>query len=348
VTFDDVTATVLRLYGERRYAEALDAVDDAERSFRDQAATLTWWRACLLSRLERLDEAMTALGEGSDRGMWWDPVMMVNDSDTEPLLELDAFEALRARSEARQQDTLRGTAPLPTMILRPTATPRAMIVALHGANGSAERFAPAWRSVSDRGYVVVLPNAPDPSTSDLNRYSWNDPDRVASVLRRAWEEASEDLSTLGGAVVVAGFSQGGGLALRIALRQDPIPVRGAIGLGATGHHLHGLLDAATSPTGQPVRICLIVGADDDARDGNEGLHAELRRAAIDVRLDVIPSLAHELPPDLGEVGVDARSRSMRARRSQSAARASSQPPPRRRDLARPRRASPGRRPTDRR
>jgi predicted esterase len=305
VTFDDVTASVLRLYGDRRYAEALDAVDDAETSFRDHAATLTWWRACLLSRLERLDEAMTALGEGSDRGMWWDPVMMQNDSDVEPLLELEAFGALTARSEARQRDTLRGTAPLPTMILRPTATPRAMILALHGANGSTERFAPPWRSTADRGYVVVLPNAPDPSTSDMDRYAWSDPDRVASMLRRAWEDASEDRSTVRGRVVLAGFSQGGGLALRIALRQDPFPARGAIGLGATGHHLRGLLDATMSPTGQPVRICLIVGADDDARDGNEGLHAELRRAGIDARLDVIPSLAHELPPDLGSAVDDA-------------------------------------------
>ena len=97
--------------------------------------------------------------------------------------------------------------------------------------------------------------------------------------------------------MTAGFSQGGGMAVSSALEGIPFP---AVGFLAVGTGLSDVdpvaLGSLDSATARGVRGWMLVGENDEALADAVRLHDELRMHGIQCSLEVVPGVAHSIPP----------------------------------------------------
>ena len=111
-------------------------------------------------------------------------------------------------------------APIDPALVAPMSTPakpeltggrRVGVLVIHGFTGSPASMRPWAEDLAGRGYAIEMPLLPGHGTRwpDMNKVTWSD--WVATV-----EHAFDKLASENDAVVAAGLSMGGALALRLA------------------------------------------------------------------------------------------------------------------------------------
>jgi predicted esterase len=285
---DDLDRTVVerdgvRLAAEGRYDEALALIDDA--ASRSPAATdiTAYWAACVLVEAGRLDEAVARLAEVVGPDCWWSEHTMRVDADLAPLSGRPDYEAVVARSLSYAQPIL----DLPPAVLRPPGQPVGALVFLHGATQTGEDVAPALAPLVEDGWVVVAPTGPSPRSTHMA--AWDD------VQQATWSVASL-CAPLPRPLVLGGFSQGGRQAARMWSAGEPVRPDGLLLVAPSfpGDLADELLAA---PAGDSP-VVVAVGAEDSWHDAAVRWAERQRDRGVDLRLDVVAGLGHELPPDL--------------------------------------------------
>ena len=213
----------------------------------------------------------------------------------------------------RQQDSVNAGAGAETLWLElppiSSAEPNRLIVFLHGAGSSAERFAPiaiAWMLKFPSAIGAIL-HALKPASVGPGG-DWFDglgaSDILAPRVIRAGEQVAQRIEALqrstgvgADATLVVGFSQGGTLALELArsrpdllsvavsygARMIPLPRQGET-LNTTIHLLHGALDS----------VVPVVHAEQASR--------RLAASGARVTLDVLEDYGHSIGQDMIIVG----------------------------------------------
>lgn len=173
----------------------------------------------------------------------------------------------------------------------PAATPRGVVLALHGAEEDADDAMAAWGSATSHGCAVLAIRS---SQLTSPRYrSWPDPQRAAAEIAGAHRLLPDRLRSL--PTVAAGFSAGGRVALQWALSAHPFPVSGVIAVAPAASV--GTLPARTSRN-QLSPALIIVGADDELAEDVVGLEQELDSGPSGpFTLDLVPGLGHGFPDD---------------------------------------------------
>jgi len=131
--------------------------------------------------------------------------------DSEELAELQSIFQERysqAQAEARPE----------RQVCEPRGNPHGLLVALHGAGGSMLSEGDYWRAAVDLGWRVAMLQSSQIVAP--GRYHWQDADKAV-------EELPGHLAEIGAAslTILAGFSMGGGLAIRSAL-SSAVPAHG--------------------------------------------------------------------------------------------------------------------------
>ena len=100
-------------------------------------------------------------------------------------------------------------------------------------------------------------------------------------------------------LVVAGFSQGGGLAIALAVKGVPAGVVGFIAVAPSVTWTHELIQAELrSPS--TVRGAVLIGDGDRQLAETEALVDELRKAGATIDLEVVRDLGHAYSGDFDE------------------------------------------------
>jgi predicted esterase len=294
--FAELSDDVYRLYSAGRHEAGLGLVDRALPEFPERRATITFWRACLLSVSGRVEEALETLRRGLEQGMWWTDVILRADADLDPLRGLQEFETLIVGSGRRMREEMGRPEP-ELLVLEPDRPNGALLLALHGGSGTAERFAPRWDAAREAGVTVAVPQSPYPSTSDRTGYTWAEPGAgrdVANAFDRVRASRDVDLDRL----LLGGFSQGGRLAVAFALRGDPAPCRGVIAVAAAVRHVDEVLGVVGGTVAGPrPAFWLITGKADFSLEPNRELHRRLNDRGLRSELTVLPDLGHDFPGD---------------------------------------------------
>jgi len=76
---------MMALYSEGKYLDALRVNEQIALDFPDEAATTSLWRICLLSRADRVDDALKAMSDGLGNGLWWSEEQLRSEEDLAPL-----------------------------------------------------------------------------------------------------------------------------------------------------------------------------------------------------------------------------------------------------------------------
>ncbi|MGH2757034.1 MAG: TPR end-of-group domain-containing protein [Actinomycetota bacterium] len=285
-----VREEVFALYQRQDYDRVLEVAQSVANEF---PANASYWIACMLAVTDRPDEALAALEQGLERGAYWPSRMLLKDPDLESIRADRRFARIIQESERAWKSAFD---PGPEIhAFPPTVEPSGvLVIALDGAPGaSVEEFSLHWQSARDQGALVVIPQSSQPHAPEGGR-TWADGQRTKADLAFVYQDVSKHHEFDPEKVVLAGFSQGGRVAISIALRRDPISACGFIAVAPTvvDDPLTNELDRQSN-----LRGSITVGEDDWVLDAATSLHETATARGLSWRLDLVPRVAHEFPPD---------------------------------------------------
>lgn len=262
--------------------------------------------AVCYAHLGRQDEAFASLNEAARFG--WD--------DKEGIVAEEAFQSLHADPRFRKLlvrvDAVRNE---PILVYVPDTVdrtkPAPLIVALHGRGENPHAHLPFWKDAADRlGAVVTAPRGVRKGHIELLN-TWDKPDIESTrdtsdidaeaskkVVDAAIALAGEKCNIDKRRIVLAGYSQGGAVALRL-LVDDPHRYAGAFTM-ATLYKSPGVAAWRQAGETRKIRVRLLTGELDRLKRHSEKANRELTEAGVEVSLISMPSVGHEPPTDCVE------------------------------------------------
>ena len=290
MTFNELTNQIVTLYHQDRKEEALRLIEQHQDAFPEQAARLTFWRMCFLSLTGRVDDTLSVFREGLDAGLWWHKELF-NDPDLNAVRDLPEFQRLMAVSQEKYEER-QGTIERDFAILLPelpSSHKYPLLITLHGRNGNKESDLVQWELARQRGWLVLLAQSTQPVFQGA--YHWDNPTRGLEDLLFYYEQVSQNYEIDQQRMIIAGFSQGSGMAIYTALKGN-LPVRGFIGIGTWWADANELVGENKN-----VRGYFITGEKDHTLDRAREIQGVLRTNHVPFGEEVHAELGHEFPPD---------------------------------------------------
>lgn len=291
--FQELTNKMMRLYTDSKYADALLLIEQNADRFPEQSARTTFWKMCLLSLCGRADDVISVFQHGLDSGLWW-AESQFRDTDLDAVRDLSEFKHLVMVSQEKHQEA-RKHIERDQAILVPDAPASGLyplLIALHGGNGNKESNLEYWEVARRRGWLVLSPQSTQPVYPGA--YSWLDGEQGIADVIFSVEKISKEYRIDLQRTVIAGFSQGSGMAIYAAL-SGKIPARGFIGIG-TFWRDPAELDALAKKA-KTLRGYFVTGEKDQTLDRVREIQNVLRRNDIQFIEELHPDLGHEFPSD---------------------------------------------------
>lgn len=289
MTFRELTDKMVLFYTEGKFADALQLVEQHAARFPEQSARTTFWKMCLLSLCNRPDDVLSVFRQGLDSGLWWAADQFL-DTDLGAVRDLPEFKRLMEASQKKYEEA-RGQIKRDHAILLPEPPASGkypLLIALHGRNGNKEADLDYWEIARQRGWLVLLPQSTQPLFPDS--YCWDDPAQGLADLLFYYEQVSQKYQIDPQRVVIAGFSQGSGMAIYAALKGN-LPVRGFIAIATWW------ADASELACERNVRGYFVVGEKDHTLERAREIQDTLRRNNVQFGEEVHADLRHAFPAD---------------------------------------------------
>jgi predicted esterase len=295
--FRELSNRLFEFYNKRKYADALDVAVQAEKQFPDKSDLTQFWIACLQSRLEEYDNAVRTLRQALLTGVWWSEDWLLGDSDILPLQSREDFREILTECEKRRREAEANCKPGLT-ILTPseyhTAGAYPLLIALHGRGNNDSDFATPWKAVLAKGMILAVPRSSQPMSSQT--YRWDDLAKAEQEIVAAYSTVSNSCSIDARKVILAGFSQGGALAIYLCLKRS-LP---SVGFAAVAPSLsispQGSEEWPTqirSNKGKGLRGWLSIGDRDPHFENMKALRAEMDKVGLDCHFSIEEGLGHE-------------------------------------------------------
>jgi predicted esterase len=293
MTFPELTDGMMRLYTQGDYTGALELVEKNADHFPEQSVYTTFWKMCLLSRCGRADDVLAVFQQGLDSGLCWAKIQF-QDADLDAVRDLPEFQRLMAIAQESYEEARKRIKRDQTILLPDTSTSSSypLLVALHGGAGNKDSNLQYWESARQRGWLVLSPQSTQPIYPGA--YTWIDPELAVEDLQVYFEQILKDYAIDQQRVVIAGFSQGSGMAIYAAL-SGKIKVRGFLAIGtylSDPGSIRPLAKQATS-----VRGYFITGEKDRDLHKAREIQNILKENNIPFGEEVHSDLGHEFPLD---------------------------------------------------
>lgn len=296
-------AQVMQLYGNQAFAEALELLTQEGEAFPEETPTILYLRSCMAARIGQPALAVQILEEALNRGYWYGEALMRGSPSWQSLQGMPAFEQVAEVCKRREAEVQTGPSAL---IEEPEGDhsadhPRPLFIALHGNGDNARSALACWRPIVAQGWVLAALQSSQIGYSDA--YGWFDEERSVREIAEQYTALREQRAIDSGQIILAGFSMGGAVALRLALQQT-ISARGFILLGPGGPPIDTpeawipLIQAAAA---RGLRGYILLGEEDEniPKDAIRTLAALLNTHGVPCQVETIPDLGHGYPPDSG-------------------------------------------------
>ncbi len=286
---------MMACYERGDYAAALAVTERLAAEFPEQSARTDFWRICLLARLRKIDNALQVFGNALDGGMWWSEPTLRSDPDLEPLQGLPEFERMAA--VCRERHAAAQAESKPILIVREpakAAKPYPVLIALHAMSSSAEADLPRWEAACKQGWLVAAVQSSQLAWPGA--YAWNDRDKGQEEVVGQFAELCARYAVDRTRVIVGGMSQGGALAIRLALNGS-LPARGFLAVCPGRIDPLLLAEWAAARREVPLRGYLVAGGKDPRHEFFRQVCETLPQHGVPCQLEDHPELGHEFPPD---------------------------------------------------
>jgi len=296
MSFQELTDKMTNLYHAGDYASALDVVEQNADRFPELSSRTTFWRMCLLSLCGRTDEVISVFQQGLDSGLWW-AQSRFQDTDLDAVRDLPEFKRLMEISQEKYRAVRMHIERDQTVLLPDPAAPGLypLLIALHGGGGNKDSNLEYWKVARQKGWLVLSPQSTQPV--DPSAYCWDQPEPGLADILFYVEKISQKYPIDTQRVVIAGFSQGSGMAIYSALSGE-INARGFIAIGTYLADPSSLLPLATHA--KSVRGYFITGEKDHTMEKAREIQNILRGSNVQFGEEVHRDLGHEFPPHFEE------------------------------------------------
>lgn len=282
-----------KLSASGAYAEALDLVTREAHIFPDYSQKVIYsWRMTMASRLNDRTLTLQILKESIQSGNWYggldkDPDLQLLHGDPE-------FARLVKICQQRRTEAIKNAVPV-IKIFPPEARnpPYPLLLALHGANAGIE--ADHWASAVSNGWLLALPQSSQiyaPGT-----YTWNDWEWAQQEVLERYTSICKENIIDPHRVVLAGFSQGGGLAAWLVL-SGAIQARGLVLVGPFLSDVNNIIPLLEKHPPRGLKVYIAAGQMDQYCLGvSQKLADLLPMYGVTCKLDVYKDLEHYFPAD---------------------------------------------------
>ena len=293
LSFRELTNGMISLYNDGNYSKALQFVEDRAAGFPDQAPRITFWRMCLLSLCGRVDDVLALFQESLNSGLWWAENQFL-DSDFDAIRDLPRFKHLVAISQERYEEA-RKHIERDQAVLEPEAPTSGsypLLIALHGGGGNKESNLEYWEVAHRKGWLVLSPQSTQPLYTGA--YCWIDGEQGLTDVAYYVEQISKEYPIDPQRVITAGFSQGSGMAIYVAL-SGKLDVRGFIGIGTYWAEPSSFISLAKHA--KHVRGYFVTGEKDRTLDKTREIQQILKENDVQFAEEIYSDLGHEFPSD---------------------------------------------------
>lgn len=290
---EEVEQQYHHLYQIGAYAEALELVTREAHIFPEYAQKVIYsWRMNCALGLK--DKALTLrlLGEAVQAGYWYENLL--EDEDFALLHDEPEFVRLAGICQERRAQAMANAVPvIKTFVPQNQPSPYPLLLAMHGANASAE--SEHWIAAVSHGWFLGMPQSSQVFAPE--RYTWNDWDWALQEVPQRFASICAEHPVDTNRVVLAGFSQGGGLATWLALGRS-IQVRGLILVGPFLVNVNNLLPALEKNAPYVLRAYIVAGTRDEyCHQVALQLVDLLPHYGVQCKLDVYADMEHKFPVD---------------------------------------------------
>lgn len=289
------------LYRKGDVQQAYDLLTEAAPQYPEREQRLYAWRFNLAARLGKLDLAEEIIEDALDSGYFYRNFVLINPEDMQALQGRPFFEDLAVRNDRMLTEAQVFTRPQLEMINdgieQDGFTP--LLISLHGANMNLRQYRSNWKFLSDSEWLVALPQSSQLGGKDV--FVWNNMEIAERELVEHYQALGKRSKLSPEKTVISGFSQGGRVAVRAALKQL-IPVNHFI-LNCPYvpdlAEMEALLDGCQN---RNLHGYLILGSEDPScTPGALQLHQEFEKRGFKCAVEVIQGLHHGFPENFPEV-----------------------------------------------
>lgn len=293
---------VFQRYEEKRFDDILELAREAGEKFPQHYSETVYWTACMRSVMGQPDEAMAALEAAMDQGACWHPGFMARDPDLASLRSQERFQAIVRRSG--NMIAALDLKSRPHVLIYPperAAADPSLLMALHSGADTAQQFSSYWTSATSRGLLVAIPQSSQHRMTE--HFWWGDPhsdpglSRARQELSTVYEKRLAAYQFDRDRSVVGGFSQGGALAIDLALEGRIFPIKGFIAVVPAIHDVDHLLLFAETAAERRLKGWILVGEKDWGLPNITKFHREATRRGLQCHLEAAPGIGHEFPAD---------------------------------------------------
>ena len=172
-----------------------------------------------------------------------------------------------------------------------------LLIVLHGWGSRNDHTRAAWKSdLLNREWLVAY--CQSSQLQSPTGFCWTDTERARREVMEIFEGILVEWSVDSKRVVVGGFSQGGNLAIDLAV-EGLLPVAGFLALNPSSPWKE---DGRTPPERAPrgLRGVVITGKEDELYPMQRELKKTLKGMGIALRFEAVSGVGHALPPDFPE------------------------------------------------
>ena len=293
--FDRVTKQVFALYEKKDYESGLRVSTKADKTFSRKRDRTLYWVACFQSLLGKSEAAISTLQDAVGRGYYWNKDALLQEPDLKPLHGDSRFEEIVKRSEELRMGAQRYVKPMLKVFAPGTSKGRKypLMVTLHGRNGNAVDHAKRWKSLRTLDVICAIPQSGQ--LFHRGAYCWDDAERARKEASAHIKKVMRSYPVDSEKVLVGGTSQGGALAVRMALEQEPVRIKGFIVNVPAIRDFDSLIRLLPRAAKKGLRGYIFTGENDPGRGRIEKLCDEMDSMGLPCRLKVQPKLGHDYP-----------------------------------------------------
>lgn len=282
---------MMTLYTEGKYSDALELVEQNEYRFPENATRIAFWKMCLLSLCNRPRDVVSVFQRSLDSGLWWAESQFA-DNDLDSVRNLPEFKRLVTISQEKYEEARKHITRDQSVLLpdSPESGRYPLLVVLHGRNGNKDSNIEYWDTARRKGWLVLLVQSTQPLSS--SSYCWDDPEKAMSDVIYYLENISGKYPIDSEHSMIAGFSQGSGLAVYAAL-SGKIKVRGFIGIATSIADPKSL--RTLSGRGESLHGYFVIGEKDYSLEKVRAIQDVLKEKNISFTEELHPELGHEFP-----------------------------------------------------
>ncbi|MED0685360.1 alpha/beta hydrolase [Anoxybacillus ayderensis] len=290
--FIDLHREFLQLLEQKEWKKAFILSEKAEALYREKIYYTSFWKSCLLVQLNQPTEALTQLKLAMEQGVWWNPETLLTEEMLSSIKDKEEFQKIVQICKQRWQEQQKRS--LPQLYVIGNNKDKTAILSLHWRKDNARDFAEYWKN-EELLKQYMFGFAQSSQVRGYETFCWDDKETAIKDIEHLYHLFQNNYLTKENEIILAGASQGGKLAIELALSHPAMKVKGFIVVVPAIKDLGEFEQLLASKTVQNVPGYMIAGRKDRFYDHTEKLCRLLKDYGIHCGLYVDEHEGHMFP-----------------------------------------------------